>query len=109
MLHLDIKPENVLIDKQGHVKVTDLAWHAWLERLVMALRQGGTMGQMPPEQMEQRNLSERCDEWALASLAYEMISAPIRFWPTAFLKPKMQSTMLNWLFPPCAWKGSTPQ
>lgn len=29
---------------------------------------------MPPEQMEQRNLSERCDEWALASLAYEMIS-----------------------------------
>lgn len=40
----------------------------------MALRRAGTIGYMPPEQMEQRNLSERCDEWALASLAYEMIS-----------------------------------
>ena len=29
---------------------------------------------MPPEQMTQQELDERCDQWALASLTYEMIA-----------------------------------
>ena len=74
VLHLDIKPENVLIDKQGHVKVTDFGLARLAGEAGYGAAEGGTIGYMPPEQMEQRNLSERCDEWALASLAYEMIS-----------------------------------
>jgi serine/threonine protein kinase len=35
---------------------------------------GGTIGYMPPEQMMRETLDVRCDEWALASLTYEMIS-----------------------------------
>ena len=35
---------------------------------------GGTIGYMPPEQMTQQELDERCDQWALASLTYEMIA-----------------------------------
>ena len=74
VLHLDIKPENVLIDKQGHVKVTDFGLARLAGEAGYGAAEGGTIGYMPPEQMEQRNLNERCDEWALASLAYEMIS-----------------------------------
>ena len=74
VLHLDIKPENVLIDKQGHVKVTDFGLARLAGEAGYGAAEGGTIGYMPPEQMEQRNLSERCDEWALASLTYEMIS-----------------------------------
>lgn len=74
VLHLDIKPENVLIDKQGHVKVTDFGLARLAGEAGYGAAEGGTIGYMPPEQMEQCNLSERCDEWALASLAYEMIS-----------------------------------
>ena len=74
VLHLDIKPENVLIDKQGHVKVTDFGLARLAGEAGYGAAEGGTIGYMPPEQMEQENVSERCDEWALASLAYEMIS-----------------------------------
>ena len=74
VLHLDIKPENVLIDKQGHVKVTDFGLARLAGEAGYGAAEGGTIGYMPPEQMEQENVSERCDEWALASLSYEMIS-----------------------------------
>lgn len=74
VLHLDIKPENVLIDKQGHVKVTDFGLARLAGEAGYGAAEGGTFGYMPPEQMEQENVSERCDEWALASLTYEMIA-----------------------------------
>ena len=74
VLHLDIKPENVLINKQGQVKVTDFGLARLAGEAGYGAAEGGTIGYMPPEQMEQRNLNERCDEWALASLVYEMIS-----------------------------------
>lgn len=74
VLHLDIKPENVLIDRQGHVKVTDFGLARLAGEAGYGAAEGGTIGYMPPEQMEQRSLTERCDEWALASLTYEMIS-----------------------------------
>ena len=35
---------------------------------------GGTIGYMPLEQMRQENLDARCDEWALASVTYEMLA-----------------------------------
>lgn len=74
VLHLDIKPENVLIDRQGHVKVTDFGLARLAGEAGYGAAEGGTIGYMPPEQMEQASLTERCDEWALASLAYEMMS-----------------------------------
>ncbi|MDO4400105.1 MAG: serine/threonine-protein kinase [Coriobacteriia bacterium] len=74
VLHLDIKPDNVMIDHQGQVKVMDFG----LARLSGAhgfqSAAGGTIGYMPPEQMMRETLDARCDEWALASLTYEMIS-----------------------------------
>ncbi len=74
VLHLDIKPDNVLIDREGHVKVADFGLARLAGEAGYGAAEGGTIGYMPPEQMQQKELDERCDEWALASLTYEMIS-----------------------------------
>ena len=74
VLHLDIKPANVLIDRAGHIKVTDFGLARLAGESGYGTAAGGTIGYMPPEQMCRADLDERCDEWALASLTYELIS-----------------------------------
>lgn len=85
VLHLDIKPDNVLIDKQGQVKVVDFGLARLAGEYGFGTAEGGTIGYMPLEQMRQEPLDERCDEWALASLLYEMISGD-----NPFLAPTLQ-------------------
>jgi hypothetical protein len=74
VLHLDIKPDNVLINHQGQVKVTDFGLAELSSAAGYAQAEGGTIGYMPIEQMRREPLDERCDEWAFASLTYEMIA-----------------------------------
>ena len=74
VLHLDIKPDNVMINKKGVVKVTDFGLATLLDASGHGTAGGGTIGYMPLEQMRQENLDARTDEWALASLTYEMLS-----------------------------------
>lgn len=74
ILHLDIKPANVLINRQGEVKVTDFGLATLADAGGVGAAGGGTIGYMPPEQMRTEPLDARCDEWALASLTYEMLT-----------------------------------
>ena len=74
VLHLDIKPDNVLVNHQGQVKVTDFGLAELSSAAGYAQAEGGTVGYMPLEQMRREPLDERCDEWAFASLVYEMIA-----------------------------------
>ncbi|MDO4182084.1 MAG: serine/threonine-protein kinase [Coriobacteriia bacterium] len=74
VLHLDIKPDNIVITRKGVVKVTDFGLAALEDHEGNAYTHGGTIGYMPLEQMRQESLDARCDEWALASVAYEMLN-----------------------------------
>ncbi|MCL1798697.1 MAG: serine/threonine protein kinase [Eggerthellaceae bacterium] len=74
VLHLDIKPSNVLISRQGQVKVADFGLATLAGSTGFGAASGGTIGYMPPEQMRQESLDVRCDEWALASITYEMLT-----------------------------------
>lgn len=74
ILHLDIKPENVIVNKEGVVKVTDFGLSTLMDASGQGETGGGTIGYMPLEQMRQERLDVRTDEWALASLTYEMLS-----------------------------------
>lgn len=74
VLHLDIKPDNVLINRQGQVKVTDFGLATLADAGGFGAAGGGTIGYMPLEQMRGQNLDARCDEWALASVTYEMLA-----------------------------------
>lgn len=74
VLHLDIKPDNVLINTQGQIKMVDFGLARLADGFGYGAATGGTIGYMPPEQMEREELDERCDQWALASLTYEMLT-----------------------------------
>ena len=72
VLHLDIKPDNVLINRQGQVKVTDFGLAELSHGAGFGQAAGGTIGYMPLEQMRLEAPDERTDEWALAALTYQM-------------------------------------
>lgn len=73
VLHLDIKPDNILINPQGQVKVTDFGLASLTDFQGYGHAGGGTIGYMPPEQMHREALDARCDEWAFASILYQML------------------------------------
>ena len=80
VLHLDIKPANVLIDHSGNVKLTDFGMARLSSAGGFGGSRGGTIGYMPPEQLdiETGTVDERADVFALACVVYEGLcgSAP---------------------------------
>jgi len=74
VLHLDIKPENVLVTRDGRVKVTDFGIAELSSLSGHGPAWGGTPGYMPLEQLQGRTVSEKTDEWALAVLAFEALT-----------------------------------
>lgn len=74
VLHLDIKPENVLISREGRVKVADFGMAELSSLAGHGPAWGGTPGYMPIEQLEGREVSERTDGWALAALSFELLT-----------------------------------
>lgn len=80
VLHLDIKPANVLIDRNGHVKLADFGMATLTSAAGFGGARGGTIGYMPPEQLRGDLVDERTDVFALASVMYEALcgTAPFR-------------------------------
>ena len=74
VLHLDIKPDNILVNAKGEVKVTDFGLATLADASGAGTTGGGTIGYMPLEQMRREHLDARTDEWSLASIAYEMLT-----------------------------------
>jgi hypothetical protein len=74
VLHLDIKPANILIDHSGRVKVSDFGLSELSGSLGYQEAAGGTIGYMPPEQIELGQVDERSDLWAFAALAYHLLT-----------------------------------
>jgi hypothetical protein len=75
VLHLDIKPANVLITRDGRVKVADFGMAALSSAMGHGASAGGTIGYMPLEQLEGLRVSETADEWGLAALTFECLTA----------------------------------
>jgi len=77
LLHLDLKPANVLIDERGEPLVADfgLARHMNAQGQVQAQEVSGTPGYMAPEQVlvKEFRLSAATDIYALGAILYEML------------------------------------
>ena len=75
VLHLDIKPTNIMIDRQGIVKLADFGMSTLASAAGYGDARGGTVGYMPPEQIEGRLVDERSDVFSLAVVIWQALSA----------------------------------
>ena len=77
IVHRDIKPDNIMINKDGVVKLMDFGLAKPIAATNSALtgRIVGTPGYMAPEQLTGQNSGKECDYFALGCVAYEMLTA----------------------------------
>jgi hypothetical protein len=81
VIHRDLKPANVMLHRDTTIKITDFgiskmagARHRTATGLVM-----GTPSYMSPEQIRAMPLDGRSDQFALAAIAYELLTGSMSF------------------------------
>ncbi|MEJ2052320.1 MAG: serine/threonine protein kinase, partial [Calditrichaceae bacterium] len=102
IIHRDIKPNNVLINRQGIVKITDfgLAKNQAEFGITQSVTTGGTLFYMSPEQV--RGLAytdERSDIYALGFTLYEMLTGVTPF-STDHTDFDIREAIIRTKFPP---------
>jgi Tol biopolymer transport system component len=95
ILHLDLKPENVLCTRTGAIKISDFglaAPHVASSSSPDAGISQGTIDYCAPEQRHGLPVDERSDVFSLATLAYELLTGelPSRVYvPASSRNPKL--------------------
>lgn len=79
VLHLDIKPTNIMIDRAGTVKLADFGMATLASAAGYGGARGGTIGYMPPEQIEGGLVDERTDIFSLAVVLWQVLTGKSPF------------------------------
>lgn len=81
IVHRDLKPGNIMIDREGHVRIMDFGIARSLEAkgITKAGMMIGTPDYMSPEQVEGREANPRSDIYSLGVILYEMMTGRLPF------------------------------
>jgi serine/threonine protein kinase/tetratricopeptide (TPR) repeat protein len=81
VVHRDLKPQNIMIDKEGNAKIMDFG-------IARSLRGAGITGEgaiigtpeyMSPEQVEGKEADQRSDIYSLGIILFEMVTGRVPF------------------------------
>lgn len=81
IIHRDIKPQNVMLLRDGTVKVTDfgIAKMPTSEPLTMTDKAIGTVNYISPEQASGNKVDEKSDLYSVGVMLYEMLTGTLPF------------------------------
>ena len=74
-MHLDVKPENVLVSRNGNVRLVDFDLARPIpKKPIRTSRNPGTPAYMAPEQLQRQPIDQRVDIFAFGVSAYELLT-----------------------------------
>jgi tRNA A-37 threonylcarbamoyl transferase component Bud32/tetratricopeptide (TPR) repeat protein len=81
IVHRDIKPDNLMISRDGQIKLMDfgIATAVDLEQMTITGAIVGSPAHMAPEQIEGGELDARCDMFALGTVIYFLVTRRLPF------------------------------
>ena len=78
VIHLDIKPSNIMVTKDGEIKVLDFGISSDLNKEEDSAKMGSPM-YMSPEQINGKNINHKSDIYALGVTLHQMLTAHLPY------------------------------